>query len=140
MQKVIIDTNVFVSALIQKNYPYLIVRDLFIEEKIQLCVSDELLAEYYEVLSRPKFSRFADFFIRAEGLLADIDRRAIKYYPTTKIDIISNKDDNKVLELAAECNANFIVTGNTNDFTFSEYKQTQILTPKEYWERMKSVL
>jgi putative PIN family toxin of toxin-antitoxin system len=41
MQKVIIDTNVFVSALIQRNYPYLIVRDLFIEEKIQLCVSDE---------------------------------------------------------------------------------------------------
>jgi uncharacterized protein len=67
MQKVIIDTNVFVSALIQRNYPYLIVRDLFIEEKIQLCVSDELLAEYYEVLSRPKFSRFADFFIRAEA-------------------------------------------------------------------------
>lgn len=135
MQKVIIDTNVFVSALIQRNYPYLIVRDLFIEEKIQLCVSDELLAEYYEVLSRPKFSRFPDFFIRAEGLLADIDRRALKYYPTTKVDIISDKDDNKILELAEECNANFIVTGNTNDFTFTEYRKTQILTPKGYWEK-----
>lgn len=136
MQKVIIDTNVFVSALIQRNYPYLIVRDLFIEEKIQLCVSDELLAEYYEVLSRPKFSRFPDFFIRAEGLLADIDRRALKYYPTTKVDIISDKDDNKILELAEECNANFIVTGNTNDFTFTEYRKTQILTPKGYWEKI----
>jgi putative PIN family toxin of toxin-antitoxin system len=94
------------------------------------------LAEYYEVLSRPKFSRFADFFIRAEGLLADIDRRAVKYYPTTKIDIISDKDDNKILELAEECNANFIVTGNTIDFTFTEYRKTQILTPKEYWEKM----
>jgi uncharacterized protein len=136
MQKIIIDTNVFVSALIQRNYPYLIARDLFLEEKIQLCVSDELLAEYYEVLSRPKFSRFPDFFIRAEGLLADIDRRALKYYPTTKVDIISDKDDNKILELAEECNANFIVTGNTNDFTFTEYRKTQILTPKEYWEKM----
>ncbi|SEJ02249.1 PIN domain-containing protein [Dyadobacter sp. SG02] len=134
MQKVIIDTNVFVSALIQRSYPYLIVRDLFIEERIQLCISDELLAEYYEVLSRPKFSRFPDFFIRAEGLLADIDRRGVKYYPTTKINLIADQDDNKILELASECQADFIVTGNTNDFTFSEYNGTRILTPKVYWE------
>lgn len=49
MQKIVIDTNVIVSALIQKNYPYLIINDLFIEDKFQLCVSDELLTEYYEV-------------------------------------------------------------------------------------------
>ncbi|MET7258165.1 putative toxin-antitoxin system toxin component, PIN family [Dyadobacter fermentans] len=134
MQKIIIDTNVFVSALIQRSYPYLIVRELFIEEKIQLCVSDELLAEYYEVLSRPKFSQFPDFFIRAEALLADIDNRAEKYYPTTKISLISDQDDNKILELAEESQADFIVTGNTNDFTFTHYKSSRVLSPKEYWE------
>ena len=134
MQKIIIDTNVFVSALIQRSYPYLIVRELFIEERIQLCVSDELLAEYYEVLSRPKFSQFPDFFIRAEALLADIDNRAEKYYPTTKISLISDQDDNKILELAEESQADFIVTGNTNDFTFTHYKSSRVLSPKEYWE------
>lgn len=134
MQKIIIDTNVFVSALIQRSYPYLIVRELFIEERIQLCVSDELLAEYYEVLSRPKFSQFPDFFIRAEALLADIDNRAEKYYPTTKISLISDQDDNKILELAEESQADFIVTGNTNDFTFTHYKSSRVLSPKEYWK------
>lgn len=120
MQKIIIDTNVFVSALIQRSYPYLIVRELFIEERIQLCVSDQLLAEYYEVLSRPKFSQFPDFFIRAEALL--------------KISLISDQDDNKILELAEESQADFIVTGNTNDFTFTHYKSSRVLSPKEYWE------
>lgn len=134
MQKVIIDTNVFVSALIQRSYPYLIVRELFVEERILLCVSDELLAEYYEVLSRPKFSRFPDFFIRAEALLADIDRRAVKYYPTKKVNLISDQDDNRILELADIAGADFIVTGNTNELTFSHYKSARILTPKEYWE------
>ena len=43
MQKIVIDTNVLVSALIQRSYPYLIVSELFIESKIQLCVSDDLL-------------------------------------------------------------------------------------------------
>jgi predicted nucleic acid-binding protein len=39
-----------------------------------------------------------------------------------------------ILELADECSADFIITGNTNDFTFSTYKRTKIVTPKEYWE------
>ena len=55
MQKIVIDTNVIVSSLIQRGYPNLIIKDLFIEQKFQLCISDELLAEYYEVLARPKF-------------------------------------------------------------------------------------
>lgn len=36
MQKVVIDTNVVVSALIQKNYPFLIIDELFLESKIRL--------------------------------------------------------------------------------------------------------
>jgi hypothetical protein len=39
-----------------------------------------------------------------------------------------------ILELADECVADFVITGNTNDFTFPEYKQTKIVSPKEYWE------
>jgi uncharacterized protein len=42
-----------------------------------------------------------------------------------------------IVELADECNAEFVITGNTKDFTFSTYKQTKIVTPKEYWESYK---
>ncbi len=47
MQNIVIDTNVIVSSLIQRNYPYLIINDFFIENKFQLCISDELFTEYY---------------------------------------------------------------------------------------------
>ncbi|HEY8687904.1 MAG TPA: putative toxin-antitoxin system toxin component, PIN family [Chitinophagaceae bacterium] len=104
------------------------------EQKFKLCVSDELMAEYYEVLARPKFSRFQDFFIRAEALLAEIESKAIKYVPTVKLLLISDADDNMILELADQCLADFVITGNTTDFTFSTYKLTKIVTPKEYWE------
>jgi putative PIN family toxin of toxin-antitoxin system len=93
------------------------------------------MAEYYEVLSRPKFSKFQDFFIHAEALLVEIELKATKYSPTIKIELIKDIDDNKILELADECIADFIIIGNTNDFTFSTYKQTKIVTPKEYWEK-----
>ena len=53
---------------------------------------------------------------------------------TIKLDLISDQDDNMILELAETCQADFIITGNTNDFTFSSYLNTRIVTPKEYWE------
>ena len=134
MQKIVIDTNVIVSSLIQRGYPNLIIKDLFIEQKIKLCISDELLAEYYEVLSRPKFSKFPDFFIRAEALLAEIESKATKYIPTVKLQLIADTDDNMIFELADECLADFVITGNTTDFTFTTYKQTKIVNPKEYWD------
>ncbi len=134
MQKIILDTNVVVSSLIQRCYPYKIIYELFVDDKFLLFVSEELISEYYDVLSRPKFAKFPDFFGKAESLLADIETKSKKVKPTLKLDLISDKDDKMVLELADECMADFIITGNTNDFTFSAYKQKKIVNPKEYWE------
>jgi putative PIN family toxin of toxin-antitoxin system len=134
MQKIVIDTNVIVSSLIQRSYPYKIIYELFVDDLFLLCVSEELMAEYYEVLARPKFERFADFCGKAENLLADIETKCKKFVPKITLDFIKDKDDNMILELADECKADFIITGNTNDFTFSEYNQTKIISPKEYWE------
>jgi len=138
MQKIVIDTNVFVSGLIQRSYPYLIVNNLFIEGKIDLCISDDLLQEYYLVFRRKKFYKYPDFSNRAETLIADIEAKSTKFSPQNKLTVISDKDDNKLLELAEECKANFLITGNTSDFTMKKYKSTRIVTPKEYWEIFQS--
>lgn len=47
---------------------------------------------------------------------------------------MSDQDDNKILEFAEESRADFIVTGNTNDFTFTHYPSSGVLSPKEYWD------
>jgi len=51
MQKVILDTNVIISSLIQKNYPYLIVEHC-IDGNAIVCISNALLEEYLEVPGR----------------------------------------------------------------------------------------
>jgi putative PIN family toxin of toxin-antitoxin system len=137
MQKIVVDTNVFVSALIQTAYPYLIINELFIEGKIELCISDEVMQEYYEVLNRKKFSRYPDFLLKAEMLLANIEAQASKFAPKTKLNIIGDIGDNKFLELAFESKSKFLITGNTNDLTIASYKKTRIVTPKDYWEKFK---
>ncbi|MDR1000798.1 MAG: putative toxin-antitoxin system toxin component, PIN family [Clostridiales bacterium] len=134
MHNIIIDTNVFVSSLIQKSYPFRIVYELLIEDKIQLCISEQLLHEYYDVLHRPKFSKYKDFLVQAETLLTTITLKSKKFIPKIKLDIIFDIKDNRLLELADACSADFLITGNTNDFTFSHYKETKIVTPKEYWD------
>jgi putative PIN family toxin of toxin-antitoxin system len=107
--------------------------ELFVEGKFTMCVSEELMKEYYDVLRRTKFEKYHDFTARAESLLSYIELKATMFTPEVSLDLLSDKDDNKILELADVCVADFIITGNTNDFTISTYKNTQILTPRNFW-------
>lgn len=132
--RLILDTNVLVSALIQRSYPYFILDSVFTNTSWQLCISDQLFTEYLDVLNRDKFNRFPDFYARAQTLLADIEGRSLKFEPAIKVDIISDEADNRLLELAETCQADYIVTGNTTDFTMGEYKGTKIVSPKDFSE------
>ena len=84
--------------------------------------------------NRKKFSKYDDFIDNAKWLLTDIEKRATQYFPKQKLKIIADLDDNNLLELAYESKADFLITGNTNDFTMKKYKRTIIVTPKIYWE------
>lgn len=81
MQKVVIDTNVLVSAFIQRGYPYFIINLFLTKNTFHLCISDDLFAEYYDVFNRKKFARYPDFINRAEMLLVYIEEKAYKYNP-----------------------------------------------------------
>lgn len=136
MQKIIIDTNVLVSSLIQKSFPHLIL-NLVIDRKVEVCLSNELLEEYYAVLRREKFSRYQDFYKNAEQLMVNLQQSCIYFKPSNKLEVISDKDDNKLMELAEVSSADFLITGDVNDFTMSQFKETKIVTPKAYWENYR---
>jgi len=134
MYKVILDTNIVVSALIQKSYPYYIVFEYVLHGKVQLCLSEALLREYCDVLSRPKFSRISNFEQNAGIVLNRFTKSALFYHPQIRLDILKDKSDNKLLELADVSHANFLITGNSTDFTITQYNHTQILSPRSFWE------
>lgn len=134
--RLILDTNVIVSALIQRSYPYFIVDRVLVDTSLQICLSEKLFNEYLDVLNRDKFNRFPDFQIRAQLLLADIESRSLLFKPTITVDLISDEADNRLLDLAESCQADYIVTGNTRDFTMSNYKGTKIIAPKEFFDML----
>jgi predicted nucleic acid-binding protein len=42
-----------------------------------------------------------------------------------------------LLELADESNADFLITGDANDFVIPKYKETLIVSPVDYWENYR---
>jgi hypothetical protein len=102
-----------------------------------VCISDELFEEYLDVINRPKFSKYPDFLNKAEIVLSQIESKAMKFFPKERLGIINDKNDNKLLELALESTADFIITGNTNDFTMDHFTGTKIVSPKDYWDNFR---
>ncbi|RIV19917.1 putative toxin-antitoxin system toxin component, PIN family [Fibrisoma montanum] len=134
MQKVILDTNVIVSALISNSIPTRILYELVLTKKVETCLSDEVFAEYIEVLNREKFARFANFKAKAEVVLNKMREISTFYKTDRKVDVLTDTSDNKFLELAAVSAADFLTTGNMLDFAMTEFEYTRILTPRDYWD------
>lgn len=136
--KIILDTNVLVSALIKKDSPpyHILYERVFADKDLQ-CNSPHVMNEYHAVLNRKKFARYSEFVENARYILARIEELALEYQPEKTHDIIKDESDNIFIDLAVASNANYIITGNTNDFTMSEYKNTRIVTPSEYLSLVK---
>lgn len=134
MQKIILDTNVIVSALISNTVPTKILYEVVFKLSVKLCLTTEIFEEYVEVLSRDKFNKFHDFKIKADVVLTKLKEISTFYQTDQKIDILADASDNKFLELAAISSADYLITGYTADFTLNEFEYTTIVTPREYWD------
>ncbi len=137
MQKIVLDTNVIVSALISNSYSKQILYDIVFERKVTTCISNEIVEEYIEVLNREKFERFSNFKNNAEVVINKLIDISISYLPIEKITIISDLADNKFLEVAKESKADYLITGNHRDFNFKNFENTKIVSPKDFIENFK---
>ena len=114
MIRVVIDTNVVVSANLVDEGPSAAILSLAIDKKIRMFVSAAVLAEYEEVLHRPRL-KFDPTHIEAS--LADIRDTAELVQPTRNIEeIMKDEPDNRFLECADAAGAEYIITGNTKHF------------------------
>lgn len=137
MQKIVVDTNVLVSALISEGIPALIIKEHVLLGKVQICISDAVLEEYPLVLGGKKFSKYLSFRTDAEIVLERIEEIALKFSPNVSINLISDESDNKFLELSIAAQVDYLITGNTNDFTESQYQDVKVVSPREYWDKLR---
>ncbi len=105
MLKVVIDTNVLVSAFLkQYSLPGLIL-NLALKQKVFLCLTEEIMKEYQEVLSRDKFIRIKDKYAKEIKDLWDTFRKIglwVNYQKSVNF-INNDPSDNMFLSCAPSC-------------------------------------
>jgi len=133
MLSVIIDTNVIVSGLISDGIPRLILR-CAIREKFLLALSNDVWAEYEDVLQREKFRKYPNFMDDFDLIRNEFKSCGKWFYPTEKIDLLTDVNDNLFLELALVSNADFLITGNKKHFPMDLFEGTRIVSPSTFWK------
>ena len=109
---VVLDTNVLVSALLSPFQAPARVLDLVLSGEIDAVVDDRILAEYREVLARPKFG----FDVRAVHDLLDYFEHAGVVAQAMPLTIdLPDPDDCIFVEAAASANA-ILVSGNLRHY------------------------
>jgi putative PIN family toxin of toxin-antitoxin system len=128
--RVVLDTNVVVSAHLNSEGYERHVLDLALAGKIKLMLSDVILAEYEGVLVRPKFHLGPSDTRRSLRLLRKAAHLVAPYKVLTAA---LDPADNRFLECAEAARADFLVTGNKRHFP-KQWRQTVVVNARELLE------
>jgi putative PIN family toxin of toxin-antitoxin system len=127
MTRVVLDTNVVVSAHLNEAGSESAVLKLAFAGHLTLFVSEPILTEYEGVLLRRKFSLDAH---RIRCSLARIREASTVVQPLRTVWVSSDEADNRFLECAETAQADYLVTGNKRHFP-RRWKSTQIVSARE---------
>ena len=126
--RLVIDTNIVVSAALKPDGLQRTVLLLAITKPARLYVTEAIVAEYREVLARPELK------IRKglrQQLLQFIRSHGHSVTPARPLQVARDADDNKFLECADAARADYLVTGNQRHFP-KFWKKTKVITSREF--------
>jgi putative PIN family toxin of toxin-antitoxin system len=121
--RVVLDTNVYVSAYGFGGTPARLVRAAILGE-IDLVTSPALLAEVARILA----DKLGFDSTHVEEVVRQIGRIAIVVRPTERLAVLSDEPDNRVLECALAGDADIIVSGDRHLLKLREYEGIRVLS------------
>ena len=126
--RLVVDTNIVVSAALKPDGLQRTVLLLAITKPARLYVSDVILTEYRDVLSRPELQ------IRKgprQQLFDLIRKRAHLIDAVQTVQITHDPEDNIFIECADAARADYLATGNVRHFP-RFWKNTKVVTSREF--------
>ena len=123
--RVVIDTNVFISALVFGGLPEQVL--LRVIKEHQLVLSAYIITEINRIL-RVKFQ------IRPPSLrlLQEAMREAEMVYFDPYVHILTDEPDNRILETAEQGQAEYVITGDKLLLDLKQYKDIVIIKPADF--------
>jgi putative PIN family toxin of toxin-antitoxin system len=142
MLRVVLDTNQFVSALLNPEGPafeILKASGLEGDKKYELVISDEILSEFRKVLSYPRIRKLhkwskekVEIFITLLKEIAHIDESQSR----ERI-VFEDPDDDKFFHLAIKTGAQYIVSRDIHLLNVKEFRGVRILKPEVFLSALK---
>ena len=126
--KVVLDTNVLVSALVFPGGRGEAALRRIVEEQDQLVLSKPILDELLGVLGR-KFSKDAEELAHVAVFLSEL---SLLVRPRQRFRVAADEPDNRILECAVAGRADAIVTGDRELLQLREYRGVRIISLREY--------
>lgn len=131
MPRVVLDTNVLVSALLFGGIPGEVL-GLAIKGHIHPVTSSALVAELHNVL----LSKFRFPPSVAELIITEWKALSLLVEPTLRLSVIpEDPSDNRVLECALTVHAEAIVSGDKHLLTLKVFRGIPILSPQAFLTR-----
>ena len=126
--RVVIDTNVFISAILGGRLGIIV--DEWKARKFTIIVSEAIAREYLDVLNRPKFSisrreivETTDYLLKTVEFVTPLESvNAVEADPT----------DNKFLETALQGKADYIVSGDAHLLDLKTFRDIPIISAHDF--------
>lgn len=135
MRRVVLDTNCLLASLSSRSENFVAWRSLH-EGKYILCVSNEILSEYEEIIALKTNKIIAENVINAIA-----DSKFVEFIdPQFKLNLIEmDKDDNKFVDCAFAANATFIVSNDRHFdiLTTISFPKINVLKMKEFLQILR---
>ena len=129
--KIVLDTNVLVSALIHRDSLPGRVLDLIVTRQVTLALDHRIFAEYQDVLYRPEFIFPRNY---VNDLLDFLWHSSERFHAMAVPVRLPDPDDAKFIEVAVTAVADALVTGNLRHFPARQCHGVRVLTPRQWLE------
>lgn len=129
--KIVLDTNVLINGFKDENsFEKRIINEV-IAGKVEAFANRQTLRENKLISSQ---------LIENEEYQKDLQKlfSQINWVINKRqIKIVRDPEDNKILESAAEAEAEYLITSDNDLLTLGEYKNIQIINPSQFWAKYK---
>ena len=131
--KVVIDTNIWVSFLLQSNFREIDFK--IISGEIKLLFSPELLEELLDVIHRPRLKKhFSENII--DRLLNLLNNHADFVTVSSNLKLCRDPKDDFLLSLAHDAKADYLITGDDDLLTIGKINDTEIISISQFLESL----
>ena len=126
--RVVFDTNVLVSACIGKGLCFRLLEEAR-EERYQLYISPEILAETADVLGRPRFRLHPRFIRQAIRYIAACG--TVIEATQSPVVVTDDPDDDRIVACALTCRARFLASHDHHLLDLRSHKGVLFVTPRQ---------